>query len=148
MGRPVATPKPNDSAVTHRGRFPSIAELEYAYGRGRTILAKHFGWNDAYAPDIDAQRLIGRAVAHELHPGSEKPDRDDVVGVIPALDPPASRLDDLARCWRVEAARVDLNGLWDNVVADERNDALYEQWRAACVAAAEAAVAVWRAASR
>jgi hypothetical protein len=113
-------------------------------GEGRKLVRKHLGWDGAYSPDIDAQQVILRAVPRELHPAAFKtPTYDDRVCRMEPIAPPTARLNDLARCWRVEAARADLNGLWDGVVADEHNDALYDEWRAACVAAAEAAVAAW-----
>jgi hypothetical protein len=94
--------------------------------------------------DADAHRVVMRAVAESGRFAYPGPGFDRSAKAW--LNKHRDELEELRRCWRVEAARADLAALWEAIDNDAPNTVFteqYERWSDASMGAAEAAVAGW-----
>jgi hypothetical protein len=96
--------------------------------------------------DTDAHRVVMRAMAESGRFAVPSHDGDDFAAW---LEKHRGELEELRRCWRVEAARADLVELCESIDNDARNPVFteqYDRWSEASAHAAQAAVAAWQSA--
>lgn len=107
-------------------------------------------WNGSGdSGDIDAWQVLMRAVAESgIAPPPFEPHRDEQTAAVTAwVGKYGDRLGELRRCWRVEAAKADLLGLWEAIDNDAPNNVFveqYDRWSEASADAARAAVGAWQ----
>jgi hypothetical protein len=121
-----------------------LAEVMYWPSGYEPVLLEALGmWSAAGdSGDTDAHKVIALGIMDKMK--GRGPGLFGSIG--PWVEANRVVLEELRRCWRVEAARADLVGLWESIDNDAPGTLFNEQyarWSDAAAEAARAAIAAW-----